>query len=269
MLAIVLGVAPATVARAPGCTLIGCLVAVPAMKSSPPPKAPCLGDGKSGKRVQLFYGQVLGQADQSSSMIGRIRGAADGVNQAYRQAGSENVRWACTSAGQTVIHILVPTNTFGAAVAALRSLGYTSPDRIYTVLETGPSPNRLAGQAMISHDDRPTNNTADTGPWYSIVWGVAASTLMHEEGHNMGAVQNSAPHASGAGHCYQRNDVMCTYDGGPYYQRGGQMAFCPNGQTLAYEWDCGRDDYYNPDPSPGSYLATHWNLYHSAFLSPN
>ena len=137
------------------------------------------------------------------------------------------------------------------------------------MLETGPSPNRLAGQAMISHDDRPTNNTADTGPWYSIVWGVAASTLMHEEGHNMGAVQNSAPHSSGAGHCYQRNDVMCLYDGGPYFQRGGRMTACNDGQTLADEWDCGRDDYYNPDPSPGSYLANHWNLYQSAFLSPN
>ena len=164
VLAIVLGVAPATVARAPGCTVIGCLVTLPQMKSSAPPKAPCLGDGESGKRVQLFYGQVLGQADQSSSMIDRIRAAADSVNQAYRQAGNQNVRWACTSSGQTVIHIFVPTNTLGAAVAALRSLGYASPDRIYTVLETGPSPNDLVGQANLPRNDRPTNNIADTGP---------------------------------------------------------------------------------------------------------
>ena len=249
--------------------MIGCLVTFHSNTSNAPPKAPCLGDGESGKRVQLFYGQVVGQVDQSPSMIGDIRAAADTVNQAYRQAGNENVRWACTSDGQTVIHILVPTNTFEAAIATLQSLGYTSPDRIYTVLETRPSPNRLVGQAMTPRDDRPTDNVADTGPWYSIVWGVAASTLMHEVGHNMGAVQNSAPHSTGAWHCYQRNDVMCINDGGPYYQQGGRMAFCNDGQTLADEWDCGRDDYYNPDPSPGSYLATHWNLYHSAFLSPN
>ena len=269
VVALVLAVAPATVARAPGCTVIACFATLPQMKSAAPPKAPCLGDGESGKRVQLFYGQVVGQPDQSPSMIDRIRGAADAVNQAFRQAGNQNVRWACTSSGQTVIHILVPSNTLGAAAATLRSLGYTFPDRIYTVLETGPSPNRLAGQAMMPHDDRPTNNIAGTGPWYSIVWGVDASTLMHEEGHNMGAVQNSAPHASGAGHCYQRNDVMCLYDGGPYFQHGGRMTACNDGQTLADEWDCGRDDYYNPAPSPGSYLATHWNLYNSAFLSPN
>ncbi|TMK49990.1 MAG: hypothetical protein E6G59_10475 [Actinobacteria bacterium] len=111
------------------------------------------------------------------------------------------------------------------------------------MLETGPSPNDLVGQANLPRNDRPTNNIADTGPWYSIVWGVAASTLMHELGHNMGAVQNSAPHATGAGHCYQ-NDVMCTYDGGSYYQRGGRMTACNEGET-------------------------HWNLYNSAFLSPN
>ena len=64
--------------------MIGCLVTLPQMKTMPPPKAPSLGDGVSSKRVQLYYGQVLGQPDQSPSMIDRIRGAADAVNQAFR-----------------------------------------------------------------------------------------------------------------------------------------------------------------------------------------
>ena len=147
----------------PACTLLGCLVTLPTLGSTAaPPKAPCLGDGESGKRVQLFYGQVAGQTDQSSTMIPKIQAAADTVNQAWRNAGNENVRWACNSSGETVINVLLPSATFDAATATLRSLGYTSPDRIYSIVETGPSPNGLAGQAVIPPDDRATDNLANT-----------------------------------------------------------------------------------------------------------
>jgi len=242
-----------------GCTGLLCtgLLAAP-----PPPPSPCLGDGHSGKRVQLFYGQQQGSPDQSSTIVSDIRTAADRVNQAYRQAGTRNVRWVC-SGSESVIHIMVPDGTLAGAINALRAAGYSSQDRVYVVIETGPA--QFVGWATVDGDDRPTNNANDTGPAYSIVYGANSFSLMHELGHNLGAVQLSAPHSSGAWHCYQQHDVMCFNDGGSYFQQGGKMIACDDGTSLAQEFDCGDDDYFASSPR-SAYLATHWNILHSGFL---
>jgi hypothetical protein len=88
---------------------------------------------------------------------------------------------------------------------------------------------------------------------------------LHEITHNLGAVQFSAPHSSLGGHCYDESDVECYNDGGSYFTSGGSTtASCSDAAHEVY--DCGLDDYFNPSPSPGSYLATHWNLFDSAFL---
>jgi hypothetical protein len=98
---------------------------------------------------------------------------------------------------------------------------------------------------------------------------------LHEVGHNLGAVQSGPtqdpdpPHGSGASHCYEEWDVMCYDDGGPYFDDGGSLVFSCGMPQL---FDCGQDDYFRtPDPpagTDGTYLATHWNLYDSAFLCP-
>jgi hypothetical protein len=57
---------------------------------------------------------------------------------------------------------------------------------------------------------------------------------------------------------------MCYADGGP---KNAMSTPCPvlTG-IIGAAFDCGQDDYFNPAPAPGSYLATHWNVYDSAFL---
>jgi hypothetical protein len=60
---------------------------------------------------------------------------------------------------------------------------------------------------------------------------------------------------------------MCyTEDSGAAHAMQQDCAGLPG--AIPQNYDCGRDDYFNPAPAPGTYLATHWNTYDSAFLAP-
>jgi hypothetical protein len=60
---------------------------------------------------------------------------------------------------------------------------------------------------------------------------------------------------------------MCYVDG-PAMAHAYVSNVCPLGNgPIPQTYDCGRDDYFNPDPATGSYLATHWNVYNSAFMA--
>lgn len=118
----------------------------------------------------------------------------------------------------------------------------------------------------------------DAGGLTAAVWGVdgwspePGSTayfpdlFLHEITHTLGGVANDAPHSTGAGHCTDQADIMCYADGGP---RNTMSTLCPAlSGAINAAFDCGQDDYFSPTPTPGSYLATHWNVYDSAFLEP-
>lgn len=55
---------------------------------------------------------------------------------------------------------------------------------------------------------------------------------------------------------------MC-YSDEPYYPIMQQLCPADHEQRL----DCNHDDYYHTNPQPDSYLATHWNVADSQFLS--
>jgi hypothetical protein len=135
-----------------------------------------------------------------------------------------------------------------------------------------------AGQATLYWDDRPDpqanfNNRVGSGPRFAMVEirddpVAEAFVFMHEVGHTIGAVQISAPHSTGWGHCYTSVDVMCSFDGGPWFTGGGAMqSVCTQPPVGEFIFDCEGRDYYDPHPPRGSYLAKHWNTSDSGWLT--
>jgi hypothetical protein len=120
----------------------------------------------------------------------------------------------------------------------------------------------ICGLGELYADDRDSqDNYNNAGPAYARVdapcWGYAEA---HELLHTLGAVQDSAPNSSGAGHCVDENDTMCYVD-----TSGTAMTnACPS--FPSWQVDCSLDDYFNAAPPEAGYLATHWNVADSAFL---
>ena len=105
-------------------------------------------------------------------------------------------------------------------------------------------------------------------------WGWWPEGFLHEMTHNLGAVQWGAPHSTQPagqsnpqfGHCWQGADVMCYVESaGASHAMQTDCAALPG--AIPQTYDCGRDDYFNPAPPAGSYLATHWNTYDNVFLA--
>jgi hypothetical protein len=232
----------------------------PGPVTPPPPPPGCIGDGVTGNRIQAFYAYT--QTNDLESHRTEILGAL-GQADRYLAAGSgKHYRWVCSGGEPTIIAIKVADNSLNSFINAAINAGYTSDNRIYTALIDGGG----GGTATIESDDSPgQTNFNNSGPAYSITRGTGAwPTVVHELGHNLGAVQLSAPHSSGAWHCFDGYDVMCYNDNGPYFQNGGQMTTsCPDTEN---QWDCHDDDYSNPAPPAGNYLFGHWNLVNSSFL---
>jgi hypothetical protein len=129
------------------------------------------------------------------------------------------------------------------------------------------NPHNRGGLAAVlfSRDGQPEPGASRAGWW--------PEGMLHEITHNLGAVQWSAPHStqppgfqfSRYGHCWQGADIMCYVEDA--FAAHAMRYDCPRvGGAIPQAYDCGRDDYFNPSPPAGSYLAEHWNVYDSAFF---
>ncbi|MFE6848782.1 RICIN domain-containing protein [Streptomyces sp. NPDC057686] len=230
----------------------------------------CDGDGSTGNRVQVVY--VHGpDRDRYSEYVASFRKwAADAdliySNSAQETGGIRYVRFVtaadCTP---TVLDIELPASAlaeFSATNNALAAKGLDRRDRKYMIFA---DTQVYCGIGTFAGDERPgQDNLSNFGPSYgrtdSGCWG--GHTAAHELGHNLGAVNNSAPNSSRGAHCTDEWDVMC-YSDTPYYPQ--MRSVCAN-QASENILDCNHDDYFHTSPKAGSYLATHWNIANNQFL---
>ena len=253
---------------------------VTAAASVTDPSVPCDGDGTSGYRVQAMYVVEADKANRYASLLPQFRLWAAGVDDVFNRAaavtgGVRHVRYVTEAGGSgcvaRVLNVTVPTGSmtsFDSTINAVRALGYTNPARKYLMWTDA---SVLCGIAKMYLDDRQDQANANNGAYaqYSRIdsgcWGhgnttTAHSVEAHELVHNLGGVQNSAPHATRVGHCWDESDAMCYADGGGFPMR----QVCPPGTENLL--DCNVDDYYSTYPPAGSYLDRFWNSADSRFL---
>lgn len=214
--------------------------------------------------------------DQFRTMLKTINGAIYKSGVESGSVSGADLVFDCDSTGaiQVDVRRLAHTNaasTFATIVSDLKALGYTSTARNYAVYYTHTSPSAGGQGSLMSDSTNSASNANNTGGRFAIDYGVPqAETMMHEIGHNLGAVQPGAPFATGKattasggnwGHCWEGKDVMCYNDQGstdPGYISWACADFD--------HFDCGHDDYFDAVIGAGQgasstgWLATHFNI---------
>lgn len=187
-------------------------------------------------------------------------------NEAERLGWRYDLRVLCDEGGAPVVRgAVLPTpgaaDDYASIKRDLLAAGIASAEAKMLVAYEGEV-GGYGGEGDVLPDDQPgPANANDRGGSVAVVYGTQARAgwlYLHELLHTMGAVQDSAPHATGAGHCNDGGDVLCKQDEGP---RSDYETVC-GGRRL----DCGSDDYFDPAPTEGSYLATHWNVATSRYF---
>jgi hypothetical protein len=217
--------------------------------------------------VRVIYAHASDDDDRYAAMVPTVRrlvADASAVIDAAAVATNDHVslRVRCAAGEVAVDHVALETRRatadFSVIVSELRALGYDDPRQKYWVYYDDRSNCGCFGVGNFYRDDSDSiDNLNNAGPgaepMFAVIFDVPETgAFLHELGHTLGAVQDSAPYSTLAGHCYDGRDVMCYNDGGP---RGSlyETTYC----TVA-GFDCAKNTYCHAYPAPGSYLDTNW-----------
>jgi len=248
------------------------------------------GAGATRPQLKVVYAHAAGQPDRfalwqhdlqtATSLVQRFLSSQTGGRKALRfdmgtSCGTEYV-------DLMTVHLDGPrANYVDDFYAVTREvwakLGNPGGPRDLVVLADGLSGGGTYGEAETLPDaDQPgSTNPHNQGGFASVLWAPEGTVptgdgwwpegYLHEITHMLGAVTRSAPHATPYGHCWDGADLMCYQDGPD--SRATETICAPDGRAIFQAYDCGRDDYFNPAPPAGSYLASHWNVYDNVFLA--
>jgi hypothetical protein len=247
----------------------------------------CAGGGESGNRVQAIYAYPEGGTNNHDEIAPFIRlwgGVVDTVfnDSAAETGGVRHVRFVtdpdCTLDVATATLSPAGVASLSGTASELAAQGFDRPDRKYLVWVDAYV---FCGLATVRPDDSPSQGNANNGDGQPGMvaridrgcWGgIDPSIEAHELAHLLGGVQPSAPNANDNYHCTDDADALCYDDDGVpdglVWAHGSQVALrkvCPPFHERLL--DCGHDDYFHTDPPAGSYLATHWNVAASSFLT--
>lgn len=234
------------------------------------PAVPCVGDGSTGARLQVLlvggedhFGDMV--RDPSPAILSEVeRATAQAADvfarTAEQRGGDQTVRVVTEDCGLAVDRVVLPDlamETFAGMRTELMRRGYNRTDRAYLVFAVE---THYCGVAAVKRDDSAgAGNTNNVGPVFARVdrncWGLPHSVEAHELVHAFGGVQPGAPGATGDGHALDTGDRLAASGGAACRDEVGPLL------------DCMGDSYFHPNPAPGSYLATHWNVADSVFLA--
>jgi len=187
------------------------------------------------------------------------------LNEEALESGNRNADYKvrCDTGGNIEVGQFITSATnFYAVASDAEAAGFNAPNADYTIFLDAPD-RTSCGVGSYWPDERPTADNANNNPGGDYGAGYAITyqgcwdshTPMHENGHNQGAVGESAPYSTGdGGHCRDEEDVMCYSDGGS--RDFGVFTRCPE----KLRFDCGHDTYFDAAPEPGEYLSDHWNI---------